>query len=76
MNATLIRVYGTIAISLLVCLIFIAALVVAYVTKDQASQQLIVGAIIGQFSAVVSYFVGSSAGSAQKDEKLEPPPRP
>jgi len=67
---------------MLVCFIFVAAMAIAYITKDQPSQQLIVGAIVGQFSLVVGYFVGSSASSAQKDDKLDtlrtnnPPPQP
>ena len=31
---------------------------------------LVVGALIGNFSSVVGYFFGSSAGSAKKDELL------
>jgi len=38
--------------------------------KNSDLLNLIVGALIGNFGAVVSYFFGSSAGSARKDETI------
>jgi hypothetical protein len=39
--------------------------------KNQELLYLVVGALIGSFSAVVGYYFGSSAGSAAKTELLK-----
>jgi hypothetical protein len=72
MDPKTIRTYGAIAISILASLIFAICLGLAFWTKDAAMQQLLIGVAAGQFSAVVGYWIGSSASSAQKDEQLEP----
>ena len=41
--------------------------------ENKGSFDLIVGALLGAFSMVVSYFFGSSKGSAEKNELLKPP---
>lgn len=74
MNATILRVYGAIAISILICLIFVICLFLAFWKEDVPMQQLLIGIAGAQFATAVGYWIGSSASSAQKDEKMEPPP--
>jgi hypothetical protein len=38
--------------------------------KNSDLLNLIIGALIGNFGAVVSYFYGSSAGSSKKDDTI------
>jgi hypothetical protein len=76
MDPKTIRTYGAIAISVLASLIFSICLALAFWSKDTAMQQLLIGVAAGQFSAVVGYWIGSSASSAQKDEQLEKRPPP
>ncbi len=79
MSAQALREYGAIVVSVLVTIAFLVALGVAYLSKDQSNLGLLIGAVIAQFSGVVSYWVGSSVGSAKKDDVLSnmaqgPPP--
>jgi drug/metabolite transporter (DMT)-like permease len=39
--------------------------------KNQGLLNLVVGALIGSFATVVSYFYGSSKGSAEKTDLLQ-----
>ena len=71
--------WGAIAVSVLVCLIFVVAFAVAYFSHDTTSLSLLVGAAIANFSTSVSFWLGSSAGSQKKDERIaqlagKPPP--
>lgn len=59
---------GTTLMSIMAAANFIAAFVVAFLSKDQANLGLLIGASIANFTTVVSYWVGSSAGSQKKDE--------
>jgi len=38
--------------------------------NDPASENLMLGALIGAFGTVVGYYYGSSSGSAKKDETI------
>lgn len=40
-------------------------------TENKDLLNLVVGALIGSFSSIVSYFFGSSLGSSKKDELLK-----
>ena len=40
-------------------------------TENKDLLNLVVGALIGSFSGIVSYFFGSSLGSSKKDELLK-----
>lgn len=50
--------------------VFIAGMVMAYRLEDATLFNVALGAAIGQAQMVVSYFYGSSAGSAKKDDAL------
>lgn len=60
---------GRISISVVAQLTFLAALVIAWWTKDQ-SLQVMLGAAATNATAVVSYWIGSSAGSSAKDAAI------
>jgi ABC-type uncharacterized transport system permease subunit len=75
MPMSVLMVWGAIITSILASLAFMAALVIAYLTHDTASQQQLVGAIIATFATVVAFWVGSSAGSQKKDERAADSPR-
>lgn len=60
--------YGAIAVSILTLLTFAGCLVIAYVSRDQTSIALLVGAVVANASTAVSYWLGSSRGSQKKDE--------
>jgi hypothetical protein len=70
MNASAMSSWGAIAVSVLASLSFTAALIIAYMAKDQANLSLLIGAVISNFSTAVSFWLGSSAGSQRKDEIL------
>lgn len=59
---------GAIVMSTLASLAFGGALVMAYLSTDQANLELLVGAVVSNFSTAVSFWLGSSAGSRKKDE--------
>ena len=63
-------IYGVIAVSVIVLLLFVLCLGVAFFLKDQTSLQLLIGAVVSMSSGVVGYWVGSSVGSAKKDETI------
>jgi hypothetical protein len=50
--------------------VFIAGMAMAYRLQDATLFNVALGAAIGQAQMVVSYFYGSSAGSAKKDDAL------
>jgi hypothetical protein len=60
--------FGAILTSLVTMLAFAVALVFAYIYKDTQNLSLIIGAIIANATTVVSYWLGSSSGSARKTE--------
>lgn len=66
---------GVLVVSILVLLAFAGA--VGYVlvrgvpAQSEALLNVLLGALGAMASSVVSYWVGSSAGSARKDERLE-----
>lgn len=76
MDSTQLRTYGVIGTSALVCGLFLASLIIAYVSKDPTLLQLMIGVVSAQFANIVGYWVGSSAGSAQKDEQAAKSPSP
>jgi hypothetical protein len=61
---------GAISTSLLTAVTFLAALAVSYWSKDTSNLNLLIGAVIANTSTVVSFWLGSSAGSQRKDEIL------
>ncbi len=62
--------WGAIAISVLASLIFVVAFAIAYLSHDATSIALLVGAAIANFSTAVAFWLGSSAGSQKKDERI------
>lgn len=78
-----VTVYGAIAVSVLVLGIFAGCLVIAYVTRDNSSIALLVGAAVSMATTAVGFWLGSSAGSQKKDDRpavpsetvIAPPPR-
>lgn len=50
--------------------IFVVGLALAYRLQDATLFNVALGAAIGQAQMVISYFFGSSAGSAKKDDAL------
>ena len=59
--------WGTPIMSVLALLRFLAAFVIAFFSKDQTLLNILLGAAAANATTVVSYWVGSSAGSARKD---------
>lgn len=74
MDLKVVMTYGAITVSIITSLTFLAALAVAFLSHDGNNLTLLYGAIIGQFSTVISYWLGSSMGSQKKDEALNPLP--
>lgn len=72
---TKLATWGAIVASGIAGAAFIVALVIAYLSKDQANLPLLIGSVISNFSTVVSFWVGSSAGSQKKDEMLGSQPK-
>ncbi len=64
------REWGALIISVLVVGAFLAALAVAFVSHDATNLTLLIGAVVTQLGNVVGYWIGSSIGSARKDEVL------
>jgi len=62
------------AVSILTLVIFTALVVVAFISKDQTSFNLLCGAAIAMAQSVVGYYLGSSAGSAAKTALLAAAP--
>ena len=56
---------------LVVICFFIVVAILIYKGDDNNTLSLVIGALIGAFTMVVSYFYGSSKGSADKNEILE-----
>lgn len=69
-NIQRIRVWGAVIVSSLVSVVFCVALFIAYWKGQQDGIELMIGALVAQFSAAVSYWIGSSVGSQQKDHAL------
>jgi membrane associated rhomboid family serine protease len=68
--------WGRVLISLVVTVGFMAVLVLVITTKTQGNAApevmlVMLGALGAAFGQVVSYWVGSSSGSAQKDTALQ-----
>lgn len=79
MNSSQLMMLGAIVVSVANSLAFFAALIVAYFSKDSANLTLLIGAVVANASSVISFWIGSSAGSARKTELLasqpsSPPP--
>lgn len=58
--------WGSIVISLVVLMVFLAALTIAWKTSD-ASLPLLLGAASANATTAVGFWLGSSRGSQQKD---------
>jgi hypothetical protein len=65
-----IRTWGAIVVSVLAILTFIGALVVAFFLREPGLLNLAVGAAIANATTAVQYWMGSSAGSARKDDVI------
>ena len=64
------------AVAILSLLLFAAMIVVAYYTHDETMKTLLGGAVIGMASTSISYYLGSSSGSARKTELAATVPTP
>src|SRR5271168_3798007 len=71
-KVTELQMKGAIAVSVFVCVLFLASLVVAYFAGNTTNPLLftLIGGINTLISTVVAYWVGSSAGSQRKDAAL------
>jgi hypothetical protein len=65
---TRVLLIGAILVSAINSVTFLAALVVAYMAADQANLGLLIGAVIANMSAVISYWLGSSSSSLRKTD--------
>lgn len=68
--------WGRVLVSLIVTLGFMGVLVLVITTKTQGNAPtevmlVMLGALGAAFGQVVSYWVGSSSGSAQKDAAIQ-----
>lgn len=68
--------WGRVLVSVIVTVGFMAILVLVITTKTQGNAPtevmlVMLGALGAAFGQVVSYWVGSSSGSAQKDTALQ-----
>ena len=61
--------WGAVVVSLVVLIIFLAAIVVAWMTKD-ASLGILLGAASANATTAVGFWLGSSKGSADKTAAL------
>src|SRR6266436_4450849 len=59
---------GAIVISCMACISFFAALVIAYLSKDQTNLAMLLGIVAGGFTGTLNYWLGSSSGSQKKDD--------
>ncbi len=59
---------GAIVISGMACIGFWAALVIAYLSKDQTNLAMLLGIVAGGFTGTLNYWLGSSSGSQKKDD--------
>jgi len=59
---------GAIVISCMACIAFFAALVIAYLSKDQTNLAMLLGIVAGGFTGTLNYWLGSSSGSQKKDD--------
>ena len=62
------------AVAITAMVIFGGMLVYSYATHDQATAQLLAGGAMGMASTAVSYYLGSSSGSAHKTALLAAAP--
>ena len=77
MDAKNVTLWGQIAVSILSLTIFVVTLIVALRLGNENMLLMLVGAAIAMAQTVVSYWLGSSSGSAKKDETIAaqvPPP--
>jgi hypothetical protein len=65
---------GAILVSLVNGLAFLVALLVAFLSHDGTNLALLIGAVIANASTTISFWLGSSAGSARKTELLAQAP--
>jgi hypothetical protein len=70
MHSETISEWGLIIVSVVAILTFTAALIVAFVIKDEGLLNLTVGAAIANATTVVSFWLGSSRGSQSKDQAI------
>jgi len=61
-------------LGLLICLMFMAAVIALYHVEPPAGAReplfILIGALAAAFGSVVSFFFGSSSGSAEKSQLL------
>ena len=63
-------------ISIYALTIFVIAFGIAYMSKNDASLTMMMGAAISMGTSVVNYYLGSSSGSAQKTAIMSTPVTP
>ena len=61
---------GRILVSATVMVIYIAALAVAFLSKNDNMLMVLIGVAATNATTVVGYWVGSSSGSTKKDDAL------
>ncbi len=70
MSDKTVDIYGKIAVSIVVLVIFIGALIVAFLSKNENMLMILVGVAAGNSTTAVGFWLGSSSSSAKKDDAL------
>lgn len=70
MDSKNVVVWGQISVSILSLTIFVVTLVVALRLGNENMLLMLVGAAIAMANTVVAYWLGSSSGSAKKDDVI------
>ena len=62
--------WGGVAVSILSLLLFVATLIVSYLSKNDTAFMLLVGAVVSMGTTTINYWLGSSRGSVAKDATI------
>ena len=71
MKADDVKAWGQVVVSVFALVAFSAALVIAWLSHNTEATAALMNTVANVTIAVVSYWVGSSIGSSQKDGQLE-----
>jgi len=70
MDSKTISAWGTIAVSIVAFVAYLTALLVSYFLKNETMMNTLIVVAATNATTVVSYWLGSSAGSQNKNETL------